>query len=156
MEIDFELDQRGIYSREVMYRFCNALVRSIKDDIKVNVIPAKLSGLEEALLNADWITWTTKPKSINVEHLVLKILECITWRERKNSFQIYIDPKPKMPYTKDTTLDQIARFIDKGNNVAKYTTMFSRVFNHYQKNINVYWISYKNVGYIVDIESEEE
>lgn len=156
MEIDFELDQTKVYDRTIIYRFCNALVRSIKDDIKVFVIPAKLTGLEESLLNADWITWTEQPKSITVESLILKILNCITWRERQNSIQIYIDPKPKMPNTENTTLEQIARFIDKGNNAAKYTTIFSRVFNEYQKHINEYWKAYLDVGYIIDIESEDE
>ena len=157
MEIVFELreDQVKLYDRRLIYKFLDNLVESIKKDIKDALIPAKFEMLERGLLNANWIRWKTKQSGINISKLVDRILSCITWQERKTSFRIYIDPKMKMPYTVNTSLERVARFLDKGNNVSKHSTMFSRVFNYYQKNINEFWKAYLEVGYILDGEGED-
>lgn len=157
MEIVFTLpeDKVKVYDKRLIYKFLDALVRSIQKDIQDELVPAKFDMLERSLLNATWIRWKEKPSGINIPKLVNNILKCIQWSERKNSFRIYIEPTKKVPYTINTTYDQIARFLDKGNNVSKYSTMFSRVFNRYQEYINEYWLAYIEVGYIIDtIEGE--
>lgn len=150
MEINFTLDQDELYDKKLIESFCDSLVDSIKADIKNSIIPSKLPMLEKGLLNATWIRWSTKPSSINVVSVINAILKCITWKKRRLTYQIYIRPDVKMPYTVNTTLEQVARFIDKGNLISKNTTMFSRIFNKYEKNIQTYWKAYKEFGYILD------
>ena len=78
------------------------------------------------------------------------MLKCIAWMKRKYTYEVYIRRDIKMPNTVNTTLEQVARYIDKGNEVTKATTMLSRVFNNYQKNIDKHWEAYKKFGYALD------
>ena len=155
MELNFTLDQEEVYDPELMDKFCDKLVESIQIDIRNGLIPAKYSMLEESLLEATWIRWDKKPGKINVASVINAIIKCITWRKRRITYQVYIRPEVKMPYTVNTTLEQVARFIDKGNLVSKQTTLFSRVFNEYEKNIETYWNTYKEFGYILDERGKE-
>lgn len=151
MELNFTLDEEELYDKDLLAKFCDKLVESLRTDIKNGLIPTKYPLLEQGLLNATWITWTDKPKSINVESVIDKILECITWRQRRLTYQVYIRTDVLLPYTVNTTLESVARFIDKGNNVTKYSTLLSREFNRYEKNIEDYWKTYKEIGYILDV-----
>ena len=150
MELNFSLNSDELYDTELLARFCDKLVESIGTDIKNGMIPAKFPELEEGLLNAKWINWTEKPDRINIESLIDAICRCIAWRERTFSYQVYIRTDVLMPQTVNTTLEQVARFIDKGNEVTKYSTLLSRVFNNYEKNIEQYWESYKHLGHLLD------
>lgn len=146
----FELNQNELYDTNLLSAFCDKLVESIGADVKKCMIPAKFPILETALLNATWIQWVDKPKGINIESLVDMICRCITWRERRNSYQVYIRPDVLMPQTVNTTIEQIARYIDKGNNVTQSTTMLSRVFEHYERNIDQFWKIYLELGHLLD------
>ena len=150
MEIDFELNSKEIYDQDLADKFCDALVDSVRTEIKQGLIPAKFPMLEQSLINATWIRWKRPPKHININRLINSILKCITWRKRKYTYEVYIRRDIKMPNTVNTTLEQVARYIDKGNEVTKATTMLSRVFNNYQKNIDKHWEAYKKFGYALD------
>ena len=150
MEIDFELNSKEVYDQDLADKFCDALVDSVRTEIKQGLIPAKFPMLEQSLINATWIRWKRPPKHININRLINSILKCITWRKRKYSYEVYIRRDIKMPNTVNTTLEQVARYIDKGNEVTKATTMLSRVFNNYQKNIDKHWEAYKKFGYALD------
>ena len=155
MELEFEIndDNFKVTNKKAVYEFLDLLVDSIRTDIKNELVPAKFDMLETSLLNATWIRWLEKPSRINISKLINRILKCITWQERVGTFRVYIDPNIKMPYTVNTTLEQVARFLDKGNNVSKYSTLFSRVFNKYQENIYNYWRAYVEFG---DIFAKED
>ena len=143
MEINFTLDRDELYDKDLLEKFCDKLVESIRIDIRSELIPAKYPMLEQGLINASWIIWTKKPKSIDIEGLVETILKCIVWRKRRITYQVYIRTDIKMPQTVNTTIEQVARFLDKGTLISKYSTMFSRVFNDYEKHIDSYWKTYK-------------
>lgn len=156
MELNFVLSEEELYDQGLLLQFCDTLVESIRTDILEGLVPAKYPLLEEGLLNATWITWEDKPNSINIEKLIKAILKCITWRQRRLTYQVYIRTDVKMPGTVNTSLESIARFIDKGNNVTKYSTLISRVFNKYEKDIGEYWEAYREVGYIVELDERNE
>lgn len=148
MELNFELDRDNVYDQDLTEKFCNALVESLRTEIREGLIPAKYDSLEQSLINSTWIMWTEKPKRINIEGLINLILDCISWRKRKYTYQVYIRTDVKMPHTVNTTVEQVARYIDKGNEVTKYTTMLSRMFNYYQRNIDKFWEAYKELEYL--------
>lgn len=151
MEIEFEVDKKRVYDPKLVEKFCEKLVQSLRQDIVNQLVPAKFPILEKNLINAVWIPWQKKPKSIDVESLIKKTLMCITWTKRDTTYRVYIDTKEKMPYTNGrVTLEQIARFIDKGNNVSQSTSLYSKVFNHYQENIKEFWEMYKEFGNVFD------
>lgn len=150
MELNFELNHEDLYDTKLLDSFCDKLIESIRTDIRAELIPAKYPMLEQGLLNAQWIAWTKKPKTIDIEGLIDIILKCIVWRKRRYRYQIYIRTDVKVPQTVNTSFEQVARFLDKGNLISKHSTMFSRVFNEYEKHIEDYWTSYKEFGYILD------
>lgn len=154
MELNFELNRDEVYDQDLTEKFCDALVESLRTEIREGLIPAKYEALEQSLINSTWIMWTEKPKRINIEGLINLILSCISWRKRKYTYQVYIRTDVKMPHTVNTTVEQVARFIDKGNEVTKYTTMLSRMFNYYQRNIDKFWGAYKELEYLDDREVE--
>lgn len=156
MELVFEIndDNFKVSNKNLEFKFLDLLVESIQTDIRNGLIPAKFEMLEQGLLNATWIRWVKKPSAINISKLIERILSNIKWQVRGKTYRIYIDTNVKMPYTVNTSLEQIARFLDKGNNVSKYSTMFSRVFNYYQENIKSYWKAYVEFGDIFEVEKE--
>lgn len=156
MEINFELNQDELYDQKLVDNFCDKLVESICTDIRAELIPAKYPMLEQGLINANWIRWTKKPKSIDIEGLITTILKCITWRKRRIRFQVYIRTDVMLPQTINTSLEQVARFLDKGNLISKHSTAFSRVFNKYEKRIDDYWKVYKEFGYIMDDKGDQK
>lgn len=150
MELNFELNSKDVYDQDLAEKFCEALVDSIKTDIRNSIPPAKYPVLEKLLINAKWIRWKTEPKHINVSRLIDLILDCIEWRKRKYSYQVYIKTNVLMPNTVGTTLEQVARFIDKGNEITTQNMMLSRIFNDYERNIKKHWEAYKYLGSALD------
>lgn len=154
MVIEFTLPEENLHDQRLKGMFCDALVDSLRQDIKNQLIPAKYEFMEQGLLNATWIRWDKKPKHLRIPTLINAILKCITWRERIDGYQIYFRTDVKMPYTVNTTLEQVARFLDKGNLVSKCSTVFSRVFDDYEKRIPDLWKVYLEIGYFQDITKE--
>ena len=139
MKLIFELIGEDREEMELMDEFCEQLVIDIRRDIYNNVIPSKMECREEDILSANWIDWIKKPSSLNVMTIVNLIIDKIGYMSRKNTFVICVSPKAKLPNS-NTSLDSIARFLDKGNEDTPYTVFISKFFNDYTTvKINNYW-----------------
>jgi hypothetical protein len=141
MRIDFSLRNEDFDETQIMNKFCQYIIKKIKVDLFYSVSDSKMRVREIDLLNASWIRWKNNkpPKRINMSKLVNYIISNIVFINRRNSnFSILINPRTLMPHTY-TPLEQIARFLDKGNNATPHTLLFTKVFNFYRKNLNKYW-----------------
>lgn len=146
MRIEFNLVLSNEEESKIFPDFLEMLLDNIKSDIISESIPAKLNLLEQDMLNATWILWTSiKPKNINMVSVLHMIVRNIVVYERKNNnYVICINPMVMYPRTK-TRLDTIARFIDKGTETCPATCTISRVFNKYNKTkIKDAWLDYIN------------
>lgn len=142
MRIEFLLTGNDKKEIELMDDFCMFLVREIRKDILNSVNEEKLQSKEKDILNASWIVWTRKPRKINMDRLLRFILNNIRYKKRKkHRYLIDINPKVLMPYSRNP-IEQIARFIDKGNERSLGTNLFTRVFMRYRLSINDYWKSF--------------
>lgn len=145
MNIVFQLVSDDRDELKIMDDFCNYLVREIKQRLLLEMPVDKLISKEKDILNASWIQWTKKPNHINVIKLVKLIINNIRYRKRKgHKYLIEINPNILLPRSK-TPIEQVARFLDKGNNVTFGTTFLSRVFMIYRSSINNYWRSYASL-----------
>ena len=140
MKIQFQLMGSNEKEIELMDEFCKSLVRQIKRDV-INLLPKeKLMARERDMLNATWILWKDdKPKHINMIKLAKFIAKNIRYKKRRgHRYLIEINPAILMPHSKNS-IEQIARFLDKGNEVSTGTFFLSRVFMKYRVSIDEYW-----------------
>lgn len=142
MKIEFEFPELDDKSTKLIPEFCNLLVSEIRQEIKMNLRDTKLNMREEPLLNATWIYWTDKPKHINMKKLGMFIADSIICRSiKENTYVIEINPKIKMPMTKNK-LSQIARFLDRGSQDVSPMYFINIIFMKYRKKIRNYWRSF--------------
>ena len=142
MTIEFEIEGTDKEEMNLMVPFCEFLVFNIRQDIDEQLNVELLQAKSRDLLKAKWIKWTNKPNYINMNWILQDIKSAIKYRERETGhYQIYFDTTILFRNSKNK-LEQIVRFIDKGNDVSKATGVFSKIFNRYQKNIPKYWTAY--------------
>lgn len=142
MRIEFQLIGNNKEEIELMDEFCMFLVREIRKDILNSISMEKLQSKEKDILNASWIKWYDKPRKINMVKLLKFILRYIRYKERKrHRYLIDINPNVLMPYSKNP-IEQIARFIDRGNERSLGSNLFNKVFMKYRLSISNYWKSF--------------
>lgn len=74
--------------------------------------------------------------------LLRKIASSVRYRKRKNNiFVIEINPYVIMNNSTNP-IDQVVRFLDRGDIGVKGTYQFSRIFDKYRYNMDRYWKSY--------------
>lgn len=143
MKIQFQLMGSNEKEIELMDEFCRSLVKQIKKEI-IDLMPLeKLQAREKDMLNATWILWRgNKPKHINMIKLARFITRNIRYKKRRgHRYLIEINPAILMPHSKNS-IEQIARFLDKGNEMSPGTFFLSRVFMKYRTSIDEYWNAY--------------
>lgn len=129
---------------QLMESFCNTLIKNMAHDIRSNINFQRLQVYEKKILNAKWIKWNSnKPKSINMLGLLESILDSIEYQRRNNTgeYAILFNSNMRL-YGSRTSINRIARFIDKGNESIPGIYVFSNTFNKYSKNIDQYWKAY--------------
>jgi len=142
MTIDFEIEGTDKEEINLMKPFCEFLLFNLRQDIDEQVNIELLQAKSRELLKATWIKWTSKPNYINMKWIIEDIKSAIKYRERETGqYQIYFDTTVLFRSSKNK-LEQIVRFLDKGNDVSKATGVFSKIFNRYQRNIPKYWTAY--------------
>ncbi len=142
MTIDFEIEGTDKEEMNLMKPFCEFLLFNLRQDIDEQVNMELLQAKSRELLKATWIKWTSKPNYINMKWIIEDIKSAIKYRERETGqYQIYFDTTVLFRSSKNK-LEQIVRFLDKGNDVSKATGVFSKIFNRYQRNIPKYWTAY--------------
>lgn len=131
--------------RKLIPDFMDGLVSDIKKDIMRSVIPAKFLVRESDVLNASWIKWKKKPKHIKMKSMMMYIANNLVWVKRQdNQYVIEINKSAKIPNSY-TSIDALARFLDKGNDVIPGTHFMSRVLTRYRRKINDYWKAYVSI-----------
>lgn len=142
MRLEFEIVNLEKDEAELIPEFCNLLVKCMSTDIRNSLKSEKLQTREHDLLNVGWISWNRKPESINMYRLGLYIADSIICKPmQNNSYVVEINPKIRMPYS-STRLEQVARFLDRGNESMHPMPFISPVFNKYRMRINEYWKSF--------------
>lgn len=142
MTIDFEIEGTDKEEMNLMKPFCEFLLFNLRQDIDEQVNMELLQAKSRELLKATWIKWTSKPNYINMKWIIEDIKSAIKYKERETGqYQIYFDTTVLFRSSKNK-LEQIVRFLDKGNDVSKATGVFSKIFNRYQRNIPKYWTAY--------------
>jgi len=96
----------------------------------------------DLLLSASWVRWNTLPRNINANKLCQDIVNCLEVKQRKSVFTIELNKKKLMNNSR-TTLEQVARFIDKGNEVVRGTYFLTNIMTRYQVKIYNYWKAYR-------------
>lgn len=131
--------------RNLIPDFMDGLISQIKRDIKSSVVASKFIVREQDVLNASWIRWKIKPRHIRMKSLMLYVTSNLEWVQRRNNqFVIQINKLAKIPNSY-TSIDTLARFLDKGNNVTPGTYFISKVLAKYRENINDYWKAYVSI-----------
>ena len=142
MTIEFTIEGTDREEVNLMKPFCEFLIFNLRQDIDELINTDLLQAKSRDLLKATWIEWTSKPTYLNMKWILEDIKSAIKYRERETGrYQIYFDTNAMFPYSKNK-LEQIVRFIDKGNDVSKPTGIFSKIFNRYQRNIPDYREAY--------------
>lgn len=142
MKIQFQLVGDNREEFELFDEFCKLLVNNIKKDIFNSLPIEKLNSMEKFLINAKWINWIDKPTSINMSKLAKLIIKNIRCYKMKNDiYTIDINPLQLMPFSTNK-LEQIARFLDRGNELSSGSHFINDIFIKYRLMINNYWNSY--------------
>lgn len=142
MRIDFTFENLDKDERKLVRDFCIMIRDQIRLEIIENSIPLKFIVREVDLKNAEWINWKHRPIRINMTKLVKLIVKNINiTRDFRNIYTIQINPIAKMPDSYNS-LDQIARYLDRGDEDIPPTAFISNVFDKYRNIISQYWKIY--------------
>jgi len=142
MKIIFKITSKDKEELSIVNDFCNMLVSEIKSDILNNVNYYKLSLYEDSLIKSSWIIWKRTPRKIDMKKLVNLIVDSIVCTNlRKGRHMISVDNSVILPNSY-TSIERVARFLDRGNELYNGTFFISKIFMKYQKRINDYWKSY--------------
>lgn len=145
MEIVFNIDITNKYEKRLVKGFCNYLVYNIQQDILSKANWLKVNNVINNILNCSWVVWKKKPKKL-ISYKIMKYIvnNIVCYKCKNNIYAIRIKHGMKFPNTQNQ-LDQIARYIDKGDIFEKVqpTLCISNVFNTYtQKRIDKMWYEY--------------
>lgn len=144
MVFKFELKNMSNDEIRIIPDFCEYLLKNIKKDISRNANYIKIDKYEKYLINSKMIRWTNdeKPKSIDMNKLcnyIIRNFECVSLKG--NSYSIQLKRNVRIPESR-TSIDKIARLLDKGNGLIVPTLFISKVINYYTRNINKFWRSF--------------
>lgn len=145
VNIIFSLTDVNNSEKKYIKPFCEYLVYNIQQDIFKKANWLKINRKSDDILNCNWVSWKKKPKRLNMYRVMKLITKNIVCNKCKNDvYIIQVKNNVRFPNTRNT-LEQIVRFIDKGNILEKVlpTMCISDVFNTYtQRKINRMWREY--------------
>lgn len=142
MEFKFEISKMDKDEIEIIPNFCEYLLSEIKSDIISNISYIQMNKRKKYLINSNFVNWIERPKNIDMHKFCIFIVNSFVCKNLNNNvYSISINKKVKFPKSK-TSVDRIARLLDKGNEEIQPTQFISKILRIYMKNINKYWKSY--------------
>lgn len=141
MTIEFIFESNNNTELHLFKQFIPYIVSNIQYDIYKKLDRDTCQLYEQDILNASWIVWTNKPKTIKVFQYILWILKNLQCLERRNNNYV-IRFRPIMIPNTMTPIDALIRFLDKGNENCPPMYIFTQIFNEYRLNLNTYWKQY--------------
>lgn len=141
MTIEFTLNPKSPAEAGMIKSFCEYIIKNIRYDIYKRIDIQKYERYEEILLNASWIIWIVKPKSINIAEWLKLIIRNVIYKQRTDGLYCIYIKNINIPNTV-TKLDALVRFLDKGNEMSPPTYFMTKIFQEYKDNLNDYWVDY--------------
>lgn len=139
MRLMYRVDSRDEKERQVEKLFCESMKKTLISHMRKNISVKKLQMREDLMLSTTAIDWVKKPKHIDMSYVlnvILSNVECI--KIEKTHTYIIKFKNVNFPNTYNT-IDNIVRFLDKGNEEFPAMYVFSNILNSFENNINVYW-----------------
>lgn len=141
MIIEFELSPKSKNEAQLIIPFCKHILHNMRKDISNQIDIERYTPFEDKLLNASWIIWVEKPKTINIVQLLRFTLLNLRCAKRGESRYVIGFKNTMLPNTR-TRIDALVRFLDKGNEISQPTYVFTKIFNRYRDNLDQYWRDY--------------
>jgi len=142
MCIVFKLFIKNRFEDGIKIDFLDYLLNDIKNEILENTNMIKLQNNSINVLNADFIKWNSKPKHLDMDKVLDFIVNNIICENCGKGNYIIKFKNIKFLNSKNM-LEQVVRFIDKGDFNSNPTLFISKHFNKYtQYVINNMWAKY--------------
>lgn len=131
MKIEFKVEHN---SRKMARIFCQDVIRDLQRRICTEYNYYKMKIRVDSLVDAEWMRWKTKPRSLSVRNVMKIISNNFIYNNYGTSYIIYQNPRKLFPNS-ETPIYRVLRFLDYGNESIRGTYFVSTLMRYYQNNI---------------------